>query len=175
MSLAAASQRSRAPLLRISEIQNSLKPTAGPNTIGNCLVVTSTGHVHLELRRQEFFDGRAVLTAYEGKLTDEELQRLRALLNTADVRSLRQFVAPDTVLAETMHVVVADIWRGTERQRIGYFEWTGAAPTNAATVGDAWSQAAVAMQQLVTFFRALKNEKGRWARVAYAGSGVCGE
>ena len=42
-------------LLRTSEWHMTLKPTAGPNNVGNCMIVYPNGRLHLELRRQEFF------------------------------------------------------------------------------------------------------------------------
>jgi uncharacterized protein (TIGR02391 family) len=52
-------------IVRISENWSTLNRTAGPNNFSNCLIVMPDGRLHLELRRQEFFDGRipAMLTA----------------------------------------------------------------------------------------------------------------
>jgi hypothetical protein len=41
-----------------------LKPTAGPNNVGNCMIVYPDGRLHLELRRQEFFYGPASIVSY---------------------------------------------------------------------------------------------------------------
>jgi hypothetical protein len=172
--LAAPSQKTRAFLLRISEAEVSMKPTAGPNTIENCLVVTPTGATHLELRRQEFFDGRGTLTTYIGRLSVEELARLRNILEADEIRSLPPFVAPTTPMSvDKWHTVSAEIGRGAER-KIGYFEWQGASPANAAAAGKDWSRAAAAMLPLVNWFHSVKGVKGRWTRVANPNS-VCGE
>ena len=40
---------------------------------GNSLPVQPDGRLHLELRRQELFDGRAVLTTYESALDGTEI------------------------------------------------------------------------------------------------------
>jgi hypothetical protein len=49
--------RSESFLLRTWEWHTTLKPTAGPNNVGNCMIGYPDGRLHLELRRQEFFYG----------------------------------------------------------------------------------------------------------------------
>jgi hypothetical protein len=51
-------------LLLASEWHTTLKPTAGPNNVGNCMIVYPDGRLHLELRRQEFFYGPASIVSY---------------------------------------------------------------------------------------------------------------
>jgi hypothetical protein len=81
-------------LVRISDVQVSMTPTAGPNTVGNCMVVYPGGRSYLELRRQEFFYGSASIVGYEGKLSAQELTYLRAILDSAAVKSLQPFPMP---------------------------------------------------------------------------------
>src|SRR6266436_978402 len=78
-------------LVRMDETELTMHPTAGPNNVANCLVVSLDGRAHLELRRQEFFNGRASLASYEGTLNPKELDILRTILNGDAIRSLPQF------------------------------------------------------------------------------------
>src|SRR5215468_5731887 len=81
-------------IVRISEWQTTLHPTAGPNNLGNCLIVMPDGRLHLELRRQEFFDGRAVLTTYESALDAKEIGILRSILDDSAVSTLHSLAQP---------------------------------------------------------------------------------
>jgi len=81
-------------LLRISEAQVSMRPTAGPNNVSNCMIVYPDGRLHLELRRQEFFDGKASVASYEGRLSNQELASLRSVLDSDSVRNLHMFPPP---------------------------------------------------------------------------------
>ena len=56
----ASTRQHGAFLVRIDETELTLHPTAGPNNVGDCLVVASDGRAHLELRRQEFLNGACV-------------------------------------------------------------------------------------------------------------------
>jgi hypothetical protein len=162
-------------LLRITETNVSMRPTAGPNTVLNCLVVAQDGRTHLELRRQEFFNGRATLVTYEGILNARELDALRHILDAATVRSLPSFFEPTIPMAvDSFHVVTGKVSREGSLQQIGYFQWQGQGPKNAASAQHNWSQSAAAMKPLVTWFRSLK-AMYPWKRVSNAKSGVCGE
>lgn len=81
-------------LLLTSELHTTYKPTAGPNTVGNCMIVYPDGRLHLELRRQEFFYGPASIVSYEGNLPPEELTSLRSILDSDAVRSLQAVQPP---------------------------------------------------------------------------------
>jgi hypothetical protein len=50
----------------MNEIEVSMHPTAGPNNVGNCLVIADDGRAYLELRRQEFFNGHATIATTKG-------------------------------------------------------------------------------------------------------------
>jgi hypothetical protein len=86
--------RSESFLLRISEWHTTLRPTAGPNNLGNCMIVYPDSRLHLELRRQEFFDGRASFVSYEGTLSTQELIDLRSILDSDAVRSRQMVTLP---------------------------------------------------------------------------------
>ena len=76
-------------IVRISEQWSTLNPTAGPNNLSNCLTVMPDGRLHLELRRQEFFDGTVTaVTAYESALDSEAIGILRGILDDARVSTL---------------------------------------------------------------------------------------
>jgi hypothetical protein len=160
-------------LVRIDETELTLQPTAGPNNVGNCLVVALNGRAHLELRRQEFLNGRASLASYEGMLNQKELDILQTILDGDPIRSLTQFVVPTPPLA-SFHVLTSKISRPSGIQEIGYFEWQGEAPANAASAKENWSRSALAMKPLAEWFHSLKSTYP-WKRVPNPKSGVCGE
>jgi hypothetical protein len=165
----------RALLVRMDETELTMLPTAGPNNVGNCLVVAPDGHAHLELRRQEFFNGHATVATYEGMLKPNELDIVRTVLEGDAIRSLPQFVMPTTPMSvDSYHVITAKISRPSGIQEIGYFEWQGEAPANAPSARESWSHSAAAMKPLVEWFHSLKSTYP-WKRVSNPKSGVCGE
>jgi hypothetical protein len=171
----APTRQNKALLVRMSEMELTMHPTAGPSNIENCLVIASDGRAHLELRRQEFFNGRATLTSYEGTLSPKELDILRTILDTDAIRLLLEFVEPATPMGvDSFHAATAKISRPSGIQEIGYFEWQGKAPANAASAGENWSRSAAAMKPLVEWFHSLKSTFS-WRRVSNPRSGVCGE
>lgn len=168
-------QTTAPPLLRLDATDLSTHPTAGPNNVANCLVVAPDGRAILELRRQEFFNGHATQTTYQGTLNAKQLDFLRAILGGDAIRSLPQFIKPTTpMVVDSFHVITARINRPPDIQEIGYFEWQGKAPENAASAGENWSRAATAMKPLVEWFHSLKSTF-RWRRVFNPTKDVCGE
>jgi hypothetical protein len=160
-------------LVRMVEVELTLHPAAGPNNVGNCLVVAPDGPAHLELRRQEFLNGRASLSSYEGVLNSKELDVLQAILDGDAIYSLSQVIIPVPPL-DSFHWAKAKISRPSGIQEIGYFEWHGEAPANAAGAAEAWSRSALAMKPLIEWFHGLKSTFP-WKRVGNPKSGVCGE
>lgn len=170
-----AARQKRTLLVRMNETELSIHPTAGPNTISNCLVVAPDGHAHLELRRQEFFNGHATEVTYSGTLNAKQVDILRTILQDKAIHSLPRFVTPTTPMSvDSFHAVSAKIYSASDVQEIGYFEWQGKAPENAESVGENWSRAAIAMKPLVEWFHSLKSTFS-WKRVTNPTSGVCGE
>lgn len=169
-------QQNRTLLIRMDETELHTQPTAGPNNVGNCLVITNDGRAHLELRRQELLNGApASLNTYEGKLNASELRILENILDADAIRSLPQFVSPTTPMpVDSYHVVVAKIKRSSGSQEIGYFEWQGKPPANVTSAGENWSHSTTAMRQLVEWFHSLKTSFP-WKRVSNPETGVCGE
>ena len=162
-------------LFRMGESELSVHPTAGPNNVANCLVVAPDGRARLELRRQEFFNGHATQATYEGTLNAKELDILRTILQGDAIRSLPRFIKPTTPLSvDSFHVVTVKIYGPSDMQEIGYFEWHGKAPENAASGGEDWSRAAMAMKPLVEWFHSLKSTF-TWRSVSNPKKEVCDE
>src|SRR3989442_12789873 len=69
----APTRQNKALLVRMGETELTMHPTAGHSNVENCLVIAPDGRAHLELLRQEFFNGRATLASYEGTLNPKEL------------------------------------------------------------------------------------------------------
>jgi hypothetical protein len=172
----APTRQNKALLVRMGETELTMHPTAGPGNVDNCLVIAPDGRALLELRRQEFFNGRATLTSYERTLNPMELDILRTILDSDAIRLLPEFVVPATPIVgvDSFHVATAKISRPSGIQEIGYFEWQGKAPVNAASAGENWSRSAAAMKPLVEWFHSLKSTFS-WRRVSNPRSGVCGE
>ena len=100
---------------------------------------------------------------------------LRTILGADAIRSLPQFVTPMTPMGvDSFHVITARINRPPDVQEIGYFEWQGKPPENAARAGENWSRAANAMKPLVEWSHSLKSTFP-WKRVSNPRKGVCGE
>jgi hypothetical protein len=163
-------------IVRISEQWSTLQPTAGPNNVGNCLIVMPGGRLHLELRRQEFFDGRVVWTTYESALDGRELGILRSILNDAAVRTLRPFAQPVVPMnSDDSQTFTAEIVRGSQVQRVGYLSWHGIAPNNPEADKIAWKKAGDALQRLVEWSHEIKSSKAlNWRRVSNPNT-TCGQ
>jgi hypothetical protein len=170
-----STRRTREWLVRVDETELSMRPTAGPINVANCLVIAPYGRAHLELRRQEFFNGHATLATYEATLNAKQLDILQAILQRDEIRSLQQFVTPTTPMGvDSFHVVKANIYRPADTQEIGYFEWQGKPPENAASASENWSHTATAMEPLVEWVHSLKSTFP-WKQVSNPRKGVCGE
>jgi hypothetical protein len=124
---------------------------------------------------QEFLNGRATLVSYEGTLNPKELDILRTILDGDAIRSLPQFVMPATPMGvDSYHAITAKIPRPSGIQDIGYFEWQGKAPENAASARGDWSRSAAAMKPLVEWFHSLKSMYP-WRQGSNPKSSVCGD
>jgi hypothetical protein len=163
-------------VVRMSEGWTTLHPAAGPINLSNCLVVFPDGRLHLELRRQEFLDGHAVLTTYEWVLTGEQIRALRQLLEASSVENLSQLVLPTTPFA-------ADQWEGftvemprdSGLQKVGYFAWKGKGPKNPEADKAAWREASIALRPLLDWFHAAKTYRSSSWRIVKNADGVCEE
>lgn len=168
--------RSESFLLRISESHTTLRPTAGPNNMGNCMIVYPDGRLHLELRRQELFDGQATFVSYEGKLSTQEFISLRSILDSDSVRSLQTVPSPRVpMVADDWESFTAEIRRGTEMQNVGTFTWHGAGPKDSEDDKRAWQEAGLALQSLIDWSHRVKSVKSPELRRIRNWNSVCGQ
>lgn len=171
-----ATARSESFLLRTSEWHSTLRPTAGPNNVGNCMIVFPDGRLHLELRRQEFFDGKATLVSFEGKLSTQELTSLRSILDGEAVRSLQTVPSPRVpMVADDWESFRAEIQRATKMQNVGTFSWHGAGPKNSEDDERAWQEAGLALQPLIDWSHRVKSFRPPELRRIRNSNSVCGQ
>jgi hypothetical protein len=169
----AATTSSESFLLRTSEWQTTLKPTAGPNNVGNCMVVFPDGRLHLELRRQEFFYGPASLVSYEGLLSTQELTSLRSILDSDAVKGLPAVHQPSGPMnPDLFGGFTAEIRRPTKVQTLG--TWHGAGPRN-SKADEAWQDAGVVLQVLIEWSHSVKSSKPPELRRVPNSDSVCGQ
>jgi hypothetical protein len=169
----AATTSSESFLLRTSEWQTTLKPTAGPNNVGNCMVVYPDGRLHLELRRQEFFYGPASLVSYEGVLSTQELTSLRSILDSDSVKGLPELHQPNGPMnPDLFGWFTAEIRRPTKVQAVG--TWHGAGPRN-SKADEAWQEAGVVLQPLIEWSHSVKSSKPPELRRVPNSDSVCGQ
>jgi hypothetical protein len=176
---AAAGQSPPAPsdsfLLRTSEWHTTLKPTAGPNNVGNCMIVYPDGRLHLELRRQEFFYGPASFVSYERNLSIQELASLRSILDSDAVRRLKTVPSPRVpMVADDWESFTAEIRRPIKMQNVGTFTWHGAGPKNSEDDKRAWQESGLALQLLIDWSHGVKSDRPELRRIRNSNS-VCGQ
>jgi hypothetical protein len=164
-------------LLRMFEHEMTLQPVAGPNNVENCIVVFPDGHFHLELRRQEFFDGKATLAVYESSLNPQGLERLQMILDSEDIKRLPAFVQPVPPFdPQGWHGLSGKIMRASGVQVIGYFDWQGKGPGNSDSDKREWQESQVALKPLVEWFHSVKSFKTpNWRQVSRKKGNLCGE
>jgi hypothetical protein len=161
-------------LLRTSERQTTLKPTAGPNNVGNCMLVYPDGRLHLELRRQEFFYGPGSLVSYEGNLSAQELTYLRSILDSDAVKGLPAVHQPSGPMSsDLLWGFTAEIRRPTAVQTVGTATWQGAGPRNSKD-DEAWQEAGTVLQPLIDWSHRVKSLEPRLRTVPNSDS-VCGQ
>lgn len=163
-------------LLRISDAQVSTRPTAGPNNVTNCMIVYPDGRLHLELRRQEFFDGKASLASYEAKLSTQEFASLRVVLDSDSVKNLRIFPPPKApFVVNAWGAYVAEIQRQTSLQKVGTFTWQGEGPVNSEEDKRVWKEAGVALQALIEWSHSVKGRSTPAWRKTRNRNSVCSQ
>lgn len=175
--IGAPRENSEPVLLRVSDTDTNLNPTAGPNNIGNCLVVYADGRLHLELRRQEFLTGNlrsASYRSYEGMLLKRDLAYLDSILDNDDIRKLPEFHAPKLPLSSShFGAFTAEIDRQGVVQRVGFPSWDGE-PTPSEAERAEWDKQRTALQPLVDWSREIKTSGPVGWRIVRNGRGVCG-
>jgi len=163
-------------LLRISEAQVSMRPTAGPNNVSNCMIVYPDGRLHLELRRQEFFDGKASVASYEGRLSNQELASLQSVLDSDSVRNLHMFPPPKVpFVVDGWGAFVAEIQRQTDVKKVGAFTWQGEGPKNSEEDKSVWKDAELALQPLIEWSHSVKGGRTQKWRNTHNSNSVCGQ
>ena len=158
-------------LVRISETWLTTHPIAGPNNVGNCLLVMPNGRMHLELRRQEFFDGKASLRTYESTLPPQGMARLRSILDEPTVRALpapEQPAIPSS--SQAVEGFGAEILRISDVQTVGYTVFHGEELINETTTGKV---AKAALKPLAEWSHEVKGS-ANWQPMPNLDS-VCGE
>jgi hypothetical protein len=124
--------------------------------VGNCMIVYHDGHLHLELRRQEFFYGPASLVSYEGNLSSQELSFLRSILDSDAVRSLPAVHLPSGPKAADFGWFTAEIWRPTQMQIVGTATWLSVGPSSEDDE-IAWREAGIVLQPLIDWSHGVKS------------------
>lgn len=163
-------------LVRMFEREMTLQPVAGPNNIGTCMTVLPNGKLHLELQRQEFFDGHATVSVYESSLSQQELQSLHKILDDQEIKRLPAFVQPKPPLdAQGFQVFTAEIMHGPMLQSAGYYTWKVQPPGNTDSDKEGWKQSELAIKPLVDWFHAIKSFKtSNWRHTSNSKANVCG-
>jgi hypothetical protein len=158
-------------LLLVNDWETYLHPIAGPNNVGNCLIVYSDGRVHLELRRQEFLGKRASFGTYIAVLSKRDLASLHSILDSAEVRKLPELRLPKLPL-ESAHFgwFTAEIYSEGATHKVGYPFWEGE-PKPTADERSVWEEQRVALQPLIQWSRAVKSFPNvGWRRARNANS-----
>ena len=164
---------SKSVLVRIADVETSLKPTAGPSSVSNCLIVYETGRLHLELRRQEFFRGNASLATYKAVLPQNDLVSLHSMLDSAAVRKLPDTRKPKLPLSsDHFGWFAAEIHEAGAIHKVGYPFWDGELkPSEDESV--VWEAQRAALQPLVEWSRLIKRDNYvSWRKVRNTNS-VC--
>jgi hypothetical protein len=167
--------RSESFLLRTWEWHTTLKSTAGPNNVGNCMIVYPDGRLHLELRRQEFFYGPASLVSYEGMLSTQQLTDLRSILDSDAVKSLQLVTSPTgDIHADDWQWFTAEIQRPTKTQKVSTYSLHTADPKNSENNEKASHEAAIALQPLIDWSHRVKSFNPPELRSIPNSQSVCG-
>jgi hypothetical protein len=174
----AASTSDAAPrqfLLRVADVEIYLQPTAGPNTVNNCLIVYPDGQLHMELRRQEFFFGSANYTSFEGQLSKPELTILRSILDSRDLRKLPPPPSPNRALSSS-HIqwFTAEIHTEESVRVVGTSTWEGEPKRSEAEQAISEQERAV-LEPLVHWSRSIKGMNRAGWRLVENSDSVCGE
>jgi hypothetical protein len=163
-------------LLRTSEWHTTLKPTAGPNNVGNCMIVYPNGRLHLELRRQEFLYGPASFVSYEGTLSTQQLTELRSILDSDAVNSLQLVSWPTgDIHSDDFQWFTAEIQRPTRTQKVGTYSLHIADAKNSENDERPSREAGIALQPLIDWSHRVKSLKPPELRIIPNSHSVCGQ
>ncbi len=163
-------------LLRTWEWHTTLKPTAGPNNVGNCLIVYPNGRIHLELRRQESFYGPASFVSYEGTLSTQQLKDLRSILDSDAVNRLQLVTWPiGDIHSDDFQWFTAEIQRPTKTQKVGTYSLHIADAKNSENDERASREAGITLQPLIDWSHRVKSLNPPELRIIPNSDSVCGE
>src|SRR4051812_5814778 len=87
---------------------------------GSLLTVLADGRFHLERRVQAAPGETAVLTIFESTLTSEQLQRLRSILDSDNIKKLSPYERPKFGNVGVFQLFEAQISRDSIIQHVGY-------------------------------------------------------
>jgi hypothetical protein len=123
------------------------------------LTVLPDGRFHLERRVQAAPGEAVVLTIFESTLTSEQLQRLRGILDSDNIKRLPAYERPKFGNVAMFQIFEAKIFRDPIIQHVGYGDWveegSDAAP-NSAESKKAWGEARVKLSPLLEWMHALE-------------------
>jgi hypothetical protein len=109
-------------LASLHEIRLDISPNG--ITANSCISIQTDGHFHLEFRLQQLPNPSAILHIYEGSLNDFQLQRLRSLLDSQNIKDLGPYTPPDLPMGlSTFASFDAHVTREDQVQDLGYFAW----------------------------------------------------
>lgn len=144
---------------------SQIQQTHNGITADKCVIVSPSGHIHIETRVEHMPVPRASLQIYDGALTDDQLARLQDLLNSRLVRNLPEFVPfgiPGSI--EERQSFTLAIARDGTIQRVGYAQWkasteNGTARAKLETLARTQEAPKAALQPLLRWLQALDTHR----------------
>jgi hypothetical protein len=131
--------------------------------VGVCVIILPDARFHLERRVQRLPGTEATLTVVESRLTSSQFRKLLAILDDKDIKLLPPYDAPMfPINVPWFYVFSADIPRGQQNQRVGYWLWDDAEATTGSptvTAGDTkaqWARSKMALAPLLQWLRAIE-------------------
>ena len=164
-------------LAKLHELGLDLSPRG--ITANSCISIQSDGHFHLELRLQQLPNTFATLHIYEASLNDFQLQRLRSLLDSQNIKDLGPYTPPVLPMGlSTFASFDAHIGREDQVQNFGYFVWDErlgnfdqSPQSTPESVKAQWRAAQTALVPLVQWFHEIEGIK--WPEVPASSFNFC--
>jgi hypothetical protein len=130
------------------------------------------------MKWQQLPSRSATLRIYEGSLSDFQLQRLRALLDSQNIKDLGPYTPPvlPIVGLSAFASFEAHVARENQVQNVGYFVWDERVGNFDQSIPDSakeqWRTAQTALVPLVQWFHEIEGIK--WPEVATSPVTFCG-